>query len=190
MRLPLLPRLTLLLFVLAPLAAWFIVKPVRVVAPTMAGVTCPSATLCVDDTSRLDEALALQNEARTFVDDKVGTLRALPRVVFCATQACADAFGLGARAAVTVGTFGTVMAPRAWQPYLVRHEMIHHLQAERLGTLRLLRKPTWFVEGMAYALSEDPREVLIDPYQAHRQTFRQWFGGIDPRFLWSEAIRL
>lgn len=190
MKLPLLLRLAILIFVLAPLAAWFTVRPVRVVAPTLAGVTCPSATLCVDDTSRLDEALALQTEARAFVDEKVGTLRTLPRVVFCATQACADTFGLGDRAAVTIGTFGMVMAPRAWQPHLVRHEMIHHLQAERLGTLRLLRKPTWFVEGMAYALSEDPREELVTPYQAHRQTFRQWLGGIDTRFLWAEAIRL
>lgn len=56
--------------------------------------------------------------------------------------------------------WATSAIPRGWEPHFVRHEMIHHLQAERLSTLTLLLKPRWFVEGMACALSDDPREPL------------------------------
>ncbi|MES2187297.1 MAG: hypothetical protein V4505_22295 [Pseudomonadota bacterium] len=180
-------RLTLLLFVVTPIAAWFFVKPLRVVAPTLAGVTCLDAGVCLDDPTQFGNAAQLRKEAMAFVSAQVSPLAGQPRVIFCATDACAHAFGLGDRSAITVGTIGTVIGPRAWKPYYVRHELIHQLQAERLGTLAMLLKPKWFVEGMAYALSEDPRPTLTEPWQSHRARFRAWYAGIDPQRLWQQA---
>lgn len=170
--LSLLARLALLLLVVVPLAAWMLVKPVRVLAPQWLGMQCLTATVCVEDSGELERAAALHAQALAFVSTKLDTLRTPPTVIFCSTDRCADAFGLGARSAVTLGTWGTVVGPRAWKPYYLRHEMIHVLQAERLGVIALLLKPAWFKEGMAYGLSEDPRESLNQPFEGWRAEFR------------------
>jgi hypothetical protein len=181
-------RSALLLFVITPVAAWFIVKPLRVVAPTLTGlVTCPETSVCLDDPTQFDTAAQLRKEAIAFVSARVSPLAGEPRVVFCATDACARTFGLGDRSAVTIGTVGTVIGPRAWKPYYVRHELIHQLQAQRLGNVGVLLRPAWFVEGMAYALSEDPRPTLTEPWQAHRARFRAWYAGAGAPGLWHQA---
>lgn len=180
----------LAMLVLVPLIAWFVVKPVRVFAPGLAGVTCVSPSVCIDDTARLQEAAALYAEGMVFVPGTLGAIEGTPRMIFCASQACADSFGLGARSAVTLGTLGTVIGPRAWKPFYVRHELIHYAQAERLGTLSLLLKPQWFVEGMAYALSQDPRAPLAEPFEGHRRRFLAWYGSVDKQALWQAARAL
>ncbi len=183
-------RLALLLFAIVPALAWVIVKPVRVVIPEWGGVTCTSRVICVDDPARRAEAEALHAEAVAFVGAKVSPVPGQPRVTFCSTQACADYFGLGARSAVTVGTVGTVIGPRAWKAYYVRHEIIHYLQANELGAIGLLFKPAWFVEGMAYGLSEDPRSPLAEPFEAYRREFMGWFRSVGKAHIWAEGRRL
>ena len=32
----------------------------------------------------------------------------------------------------------------------------------------------WLSEGMAYSLSDDPREQLSEPFQTHRTKFNDW----------------
>jgi hypothetical protein len=182
-------RLAILVVVLPPVA-WFLVKPVRVIAPTFVQVTCPHPTLCVDDPARLDEARKLYTEAEAFVSANVEQIGRSPRLVFCSTEQCAQSFGLGRRAAVSVGTLGIVLGPRAWVDHLVRHEMIHYVQARRLNVFRLLFMPKWFVEGMAYAMSDDPRAPLDQPFEGWRQEFRAWHGRIDAAALWPEARKL
>jgi hypothetical protein len=185
---PSIGRLALLLVVVVPVAAWAIVKPVRVIAPQLVNVMCDaSKTVCVDDATKQGEAQTLRDEAVTFVSSKIGRIEGKPRIVFCATQDCADSFGLGDRSAVTLGTFGTVIGPRAWKPYYVRHELIHYLQAERIGAVPLLFKPSWWVEGMAYSLSEDPREKLVEPWEGYRLRFRAWYSAVGVQKLWDEA---
>lgn len=183
-------RLALLLLVVTPAAAWMLVKPVRVLTPQWVGMDCATEAVCVEDKGELARATALHAEAQAFVVHTVGTLQAAPKVIFCSTERCADTFGLGARSAVTVGTFGTVVGPRAWKAYYLRHEMIHVLQAERIGVLGLLRKPAWFKEGMAYDLSEDPRTPLNEPFESQRSAFRQWYRSIGSTTLWEAADAL
>lgn len=187
---PSLKRLAFLLVIVIPVAAWMLVKPVRVLAPSLVGIGCVSETVCTDDLSKGQDAVALYAEAHNFVSVTLNPFKAQPKVIFCATDHCADAFGLGARSAVTVGRFGSVIGPRAWKPYYVRHELIHVAQAEQLGTIQLLFKPQWFVEGMAYGLSEDPRPTLAEPYESDRVTFQKWLQTIDPRDLWKLASDL
>jgi hypothetical protein len=187
---PPLKRLALVVLVVVPLLAWVIVKPVRVMLPKYAGVTCVSSTLCLDDPSRVSEAQALVAEAISFVSSEVAEVQGNPKFIFCASQDCADRFGLGPRQAVTMGTFGTVIGPRAWTASYVRHELIHYVQARKLGVLTLLTKPTWFVEGMAYALSGDPRDRLPEPFDGYRKRFLSWQRTLPKDALWSEAAKL
>lgn len=182
--------MALLLFIIVPLAAWIIVKPIRVIAPQLVGVSCFGEMVCVDDASQIQTAEILYSDALTFVSSSISSVDAAPRIIFCATETCAQSFGLGARSAVTIGAFGTVIGPRAWRPYYVRHEMIHYLQGERLGVLRLLFKPSWFVEGMAYSLSQDPRARLAEPFEGYRREFLSWYASIDKQRLWVEARKL
>lgn len=112
-------------------------------------------------------------EAYESVNSSVGIIEKKPRVVFCASQVCFQSFGFSKAAASTVGTSGIVIDPRGWKNYYIRHEMIHHLQAERLGVLKQWRSPPWFKEGMAYLFSQDPRPDLSEVFKKYRLEFEK-----------------
>lgn len=183
-------RLPALLLVVAPLAAWMLVKPVRVLAPSLVGLRCDRGPVCTDDPAQWAAAQALYADGLAFVGSRVAPVEGTPRAIFCATQACADRFGLGTRAAVTVGQWGMVYAPRGWQPHFVRHELIHVVQGQQLGIVRRLLAPTWFVEGMAYAMSDDPRAPLSEPWESHRSRFNAWRQQQSVEPIWQAARRL
>jgi hypothetical protein len=185
-----LKRLLLLGMLCIPVAAWAFFKPVRVVAPELAGLSCIKDTLCTDDVSRYQEAAKLYDEALHFVDSSVGSIENKPRIIFCNSDTCFQSFGLGKRSGATIGTFGIVISPRAWKPYYVRHEMIHHLQNEKLGIIKAWREPKWFMEGMAYSLSEDPRPKLSEPFEQYRSKFEVWYRLVGKERLWIEARNL
>ena len=174
-----------------PITAWAAFKPLRVLAPELLGLYCSEAGVCVDDPSRLAEAIALKQEAVAFVSARVGPLQGVPRAVFCSTAACAKAFGLSRQRAYNVGTMGAVIGPRGWQSHFVRHELIHHLQCEHLGSLNAwLFKPEWFREGMAYSLSDDPRRPLPEPLEGWRRRFERWQSEVGATNLWRAAEEL
>ena len=56
-------RIAFLLFVVVPVAAWFIVKPVRVIAPAAFGMQCANNSICVETPEKLPEATTLYREA-------------------------------------------------------------------------------------------------------------------------------
>ncbi|MEN0088718.1 MAG: hypothetical protein AAF737_09830 [Pseudomonadota bacterium] len=99
-------------------------------------------------------------------------------------------------AAYNVGTHGIVIKPKGWASHFVRHELIHHLQNERLGIVRgAFLTPVWFREGMAYSMSLDPRRPIPAPIiEAWRARFESWMTNrastaIDGEF-WRDAARL
>jgi len=185
-----LKRLLLIALLCTPVAAWAFFKPVRIVAPELAGVSCIGDSLCTDDVSRYEQASKLYDEALSFVGASIGSIEDKPRVIFCSSDACFQSFGLGKRSAATIGTFGIVISPRAWKPYYVRHEMIHHLQNEKLGVFGAWNDPQWFIEGMAYSLSEDPRPKLSEPFEHYRSQFDHWYRQTGKDRLWEEARKL
>ena len=187
---PVLKKAVVALVLLLPLAAWAFVKPVRVLAPQLEGLTC-EGSVCLDDPSRRAVAQTLYRDALQDVQSSLGPLQSEPRAVFCSTPECSDKFGFHRQNAYNVGTFAVVISHRGWQPYLVRHELIHHLQSERLGSIRnWLFKPTWFREGMAYSLSGDPRRPLPEPLEGYRSHFESWFKEVGSEAMWLEAEQL
>ncbi|MGY6275260.1 hypothetical protein [Methylomonas sp. MgM2] len=160
---------------LLPITAFTLIKPVRVLIPEAFGVNCSEHNVCVDDYSRLAEAVSLLNESKSFLAAQWGLSIDEPKIIFCSTEKCRSAFGLSNRAGFTFGNFGIVMAPRGWQQHYVTHELIHHWQAETFGSLvRWMAKP-WLIEGMAYSLSNDPRSELHEPFESYRQQFNNWY---------------
>ena len=183
------------LLVLAALLAvapvtWAAFKPIRVVAPEWVGMTC-QGRVCVESPAHLAAAQALYRDALAFVDARVGRIAAPPRMAFCSTLACSRRFGFTSQGAYTVGTSGIAISHRGWAPYFARHELIHHLQNERLGTLRAgFFKPAWWREGMAYSLSEDPRRPLPASLEGLRAHYETWAGSQRGRDVWQAAASL
>jgi hypothetical protein len=166
-------------------------KPVRVLAPQWVnGISCVSGSICIDNVSRYPEASRLYESALVFVTTEVGPFRKNPCIVFCTTDDCFQSFGFNKASASTVGELGIVVSPRGWTAYYVRHEMIHHLQAEQLGALTQWLSPQWLFEGMAYSLSEDPRQPFAEPWQQHRTEFNAWYQKVAKERLREEARKL
>lgn len=177
--------IVLALLLLSPVIAWEVYKPVRILVPNwVSGITCVSATLCLDDVTHAEEAQQLYQDALDFVNEQVDRIAKPPRAVFCHTLSCYEAFGFKESAANTMGAAGIVVSPRGWKDYYIRHEMIHYLQAERLGVFRMLNKTEWYREGMAYALSQDPRTDLSERWQEDREQFRLWYQSVGKDGLW------
>lgn len=153
-----------------------LIKPARVLVPTWFGLTCVSSDLCIDDPSRVDEARALRDEAVAWVEARFSPLNHPPLVLFCSTKDCFSSFGDPRIAAQAVGRQAIVINATGWQPHIVRHEVIHHWQVEQFGLLDWAhRLPRWYIEGMAYVLSEDPRPIIPNAdAQAQRETFQSW----------------
>lgn len=162
--------------VIALVGACAAYKPARRLAPETFGMTCPSRTTCVEDTEMLSDAKRLQFDAVAFVETNLAPFENPPRVLFCSTQDCALRFGDPRVKGHYFGTYGLVINPGGWQPHIVRHEMIHHLQNERFGMFQAsYAMPRWFIEGMAYSLSEDPRDPLPRrDIEAFRARFDAW----------------
>ena len=185
------PSLVLATLTALPLVTWAAFKPIRVFAPQLAGVQCTDMNICIDDLSRLEQAAALRNEAVTFVESRIGKIQKVPKYIFCSSAECAKSFGFTSNAAYHVGTSGIVIGPRGWQAHFARHELIHHLQMENIGSLHaLIFTPTWFVEGMAYSLSQDPRRPLPQPLEDWRTRFDRWYPSVQGQDLWATARSL
>jgi hypothetical protein len=172
-----------------PVVTWAYMNPAKVFE-TFMGVSCTNDEICTDDPSRYLEASKLYDEAFQFVASSIAPLESKPLVVFCASERCYQSFGFKNASAESVGRFAIIVSPRGWKPYYIRHEMIHRLQTQQLGLFTMWREPQWFVEGMAYSLSEDPRPMLAEPFQQYRSQFATWYRGIGRERLWAEARKL
>lgn len=164
------------ILLLLPISALAFFKPVRVLFLEAFGVRCNQQNLCIDDFSQLTAAESLLYDSKSYLDAQWGLSIDEPKIIFCSTEQCRSAFGLSNKAGFTLGSFAIVIAPRGWQQHYVAHELIHHWQANRFGSLSLLTGEQWLIEGMAYALSNDPRIELHQPFESYRQRFNDWYG--------------
>jgi hypothetical protein len=164
-------------------AVFVVYKPARILMPEINGVECLTQAICIDDTTRHDEAEALVAASVVDVENVLGSLKNYPKFVLCSTQRCYEKFGFKRAAAHAIGKSGIVIGPRGWMPHYVKHEIIHHWQAENIGIIKMLFVDEWLIEGMAYALSNDPRQELEQPWQSHREKFIQWYDTIDQNNL-------
>ena len=167
-----------------------LVRPARVVlAAGLLGLTC-RGVVCTDAATRLDEAVALYDDALAATTARLGPAPAIHRVVFCTSDACFHRFTSGGSTATTIADLGIVVGPSGWRTFYVRHELVHHWQAVRLGLLARYRDPRWLIEGMAYTLSDDPRPTLVEPDQAYRAAFVFWAAQLPAGDLWPAAAQV
>jgi hypothetical protein len=173
-----------------PIVCFAAFPPARRLFPSIAGLDCDARGVCAESAQDLHRAQLLYDDAKQFVQVRLGPLDRGPHTIFCQSERCASYFGLSTSKAQTTGPFGTVIGPDAWVSYLVRHELIHQVQNERMGMFRLSPGPAWLLEGMAYSLSDDPRADLGPPWQEQRARFDTWFAAIGSANLWTAAKAL
>lgn len=152
-------------------------RPARVLVPGAFGMTCTSTGDCIDDVERLKDAQRLRDDAVSYVGQSMGPLREVPQFLFCSTRDCFQRFSDPAVAALYFWGAGKILVnEHGWEPHIVRHEVIHHWQKENFGGARAaLELPRWYIEGMAYTLSDDPRTVIPnEEAESHRQRFLEW----------------
>ena len=181
----------LILIIVIPITCWAGFKPIRVIAPEFSGVKCLTQLICVEDETQLAKVKQLYSKAMKQLENDIDNIQNKPRVVFCSTEKCFNYFGLYKQKAATLATFGIVLSPRAWENEYLVHELIHHLQHERLGLTKVwFSTPDWFMEGMAYSLSKDPRSELAEPWQGYRNKFDTWYATINKSEKWLSAKKL
>jgi hypothetical protein len=159
---------------LLPFSTFAFYKPIRILIPEAFGISCQEHNVCVEDPAQRDTAVALLDDSKRNLETKWGLVVGEPKIVFCSTEKCHQTFGLSRRAGFTLGTFGILIAPRGWKVHYVSHELVHYWQAENFGILTGLLGEPWLIEGMAYSLSDDPREKLHEPFETYRQKFNEW----------------
>lgn len=159
-------------------AACTFYKPLRTLVPETFGLTCVADELCLEDATTIAEASRLRDDALQFIEANLGPLSHPPRILFCSSTECFSRFGNPAVAALYMWGLDTLVVNESgWHDYILRHEMIHHWQVEHFGALGGRKLPRWYIEGMAYALSEDPRDPLPrNDIQAWRAQFNSWTG--------------
>lgn len=166
--------LVLATLLLLPVSVLAIYKPARVLLPKLFGVSCENK-VCIDDFDKRDFAMSLLEAEKQRLETQYNLSIGEPKIIFCSTERCQHTFGLGNKAGFTLGTSGIAISPRGWKEHYVAHELIHFWQAENFGSLVLLNGEPWLIEGMAYALSNDPRTKLHEPFEAYRNTFHKWY---------------
>jgi len=129
-----------------------------------------------ENIEKKDDAKILYDYALKMTEEKLSELQSKPMVIFCSTSQCSERFGLKRPKAFNMGTFGIIISHKGWKKYIVTHEFIHYWQSSITGNVKMLilSNQQWLIEGMAYSMSEDPRLVLTEPYQAYRSTFNRW----------------
>ena len=173
----------------APLVTWAAFKPVRILAPTLNGVTC-TGRVCVEDPARLARAQALQRDAVDAVGEKLVALRETPLTVFCSTRACYRSFGGGAERGATLLDWGVILPPESWVAHIVEHEYIHMLQAEQLGLTGRQRTPDWFKEGMPFLVSAPPDDDLPAYARPLVARYQAWEQRVGRHEVWRAAAHL
>jgi hypothetical protein len=184
----LLPFAVLLALLLLPVL-WYAVKPLRILAPELNGMTCRDA-VCVEDPARLPEARRLHQDAMAQVAHKLTALDSPPLTVFCSTRECYRSFGGGAERGATLFDLGVILPPESWVAHIVEHEFIHMLQAQELGLMGRGLRPEWFQEGMPFLVSEPPAHDLPGYAVPLVAKYRAWEQRVGRANVWREARAL
>lgn len=148
-------------------------KPLRLAAPQILGLSCLERT-CVEDAEDLQRAQDLVRAAVREVEVLTGQTVPPLTLVLCSTSECYKSFGGDRERAISFPWLGAVISGPDWQDYIIRHELIHWLQFDRYGAVETMSHPTWFREGMAYALSGAPDWDIPEHYQPMISRYRGW----------------
>ena len=150
-------------------------KPTRVLWPEVVGLKRTIGDVYVDNARNSLQAAKLLDASIEEISRKGFFFKKLPRILFCFYQRTYELLGFKKSAARTVDGLAIVLGPNGIQGFYLKHELIHYWQHENLGWFYAKHYPAWFVEGMAYSLSDDPRHPIAQPWESYRARFEAWY---------------
>lgn len=160
-------------------------KPVRISFAHLLSVHCAGPVCFEHEADRASTEKLYQTAVSEM--NTLFPLKRAPRFIFCRTRTCYQLFGGGQERAISYPWLGTIIAPESWQPYIVKHELVHWLQFQEFGVMGTMQKPLWLREGMAYALSKAPGHDIPRDHMEWVYQYEAWATGKTMRDIWSEG---
>lgn len=130
-------------------------------APTWFGFSKINEGVYVDDqmsTHQRQEFLKTLGVAKERVSAFFGSIEGSAQVFACSTEKCFISHGGGTQKGKAYGASMILLSPRGLDVVIASHELTHIELHSRVGAFRSWRAiPSWFNEGLAVLVSEDPR---------------------------------
>ena len=102
---------------------------------------------------------AVLEQARNRVAGFYGDLQTQPRILVCVSDGCYQKIRYVGSRGNAFGDLALELSPRGIDPVTAAHELSHMELHHRIGLIRyfLGAIPSWFDEGLAVVVSDDPR---------------------------------
>ncbi len=137
------------------------VRSTKLYAPTWFGFSAISNGVYVDNQmspGQRQEFLNTLSVAKERVSTFFGAIEGSPRVFACSSEKCYIEHGGGAEKGRAYGESMLLLSPRGLNTVIESHELTHIELHHRVGAFRSWRSiPSWFDEGLAVLVSDDPR---------------------------------
>jgi hypothetical protein len=105
-----------------------------------------------------DRFIKTNAAARGRVSAFFGGIEGSPNIFACSTEECYISHGGVSAKGKAFGSSFLLLSPRGLDVVIVSHELTHIELHSRVGAFRSWRSiPSWFDEGLAVLVSEDPR---------------------------------
>jgi len=136
-------------------------------------------------------ALELVAESEQRLVRYYGNVASTPKLFFCSTETCFRSFGGSTNRAKTFGDYGSLFSPRGLSVPILSHERSHsELYSRTGGFLTMRRVPSWFDEGLAVAVSEEPTHAESVCEEARKDGVPlPSLAELDSKSQWLEAVR-
>jgi hypothetical protein len=150
-----------LLFLTGALTACDKVRNFTLLVPSWSGFEKIADHVWVDNQMpppQREEFIDILNSARQRARHFIGDLQGNANIFACSTEACYRDAGGGSSKGIALGDAALLLSPRGLDVVILCHELVHIELHHRIGVLRSANTiPSWFDEGLAVLISEDPR---------------------------------
>ncbi|MDY0282075.1 MAG: hypothetical protein RBR35_16105 [Salinivirgaceae bacterium] len=108
-----------------------------------------------------DNFSRMVTEARKMITDFYGSITSQPEILACSTEECFAGLGGGKPRGKNLGKSKILLSPRGLTVPILTHEWSHaelrtRIDAKMDGVFSISSIPTWFDEGLAVVVSEEP----------------------------------
>ena len=139
-----------------------IVRGAKTTEPTWFGFVEITKNIYVDKEMPLaqrNEVLKTVSAAKIRVSEFFGGLESQPKILACSTEKCfVPRIGGPSPKGMAYGSSALILSPRGLDVVIISHELTHIELHTRIGVFRSWRAiPSWFDEGLAVLVSQDPR---------------------------------